>query len=236
MQGAALASRAVRLLAARSRAAPWRRSFSSQIVGGAEGGKADRTYPPPGEKMAGEEIDSQDQVLRNRLLAQATLRETAKGPNEIIEATKSAMKQKSMREQAQTLGDGDSCGAEQRPQVVAVEKERKTPLVDELKEKMKLGPIPVSEYMSAVLSHPNVSHPFNIFIADALQVSEILRKKCALRSELSAARLLHETARFRGERRLHDRARNLTALWRDGTRSTITSHLLRCRMPHADAK
>lgn len=95
-----------------------------------------------------------DQVLRNRLLAQATLRETTGGKQEIVEAARVALKEKSMREQAQVLGDGEACGAQQRPEVVAVEKERKTPLVDVLKQQMKLGPIPVAEYMSTVLSHP----------------------------------------------------------------------------------
>jgi len=146
--------------------------------------KPERTYP---EKVEGEEIDSMDQVLRNRLLAQATLRETAKGPTEIVEATRVALKDKAMREQAQTLGDGDSCGAEQRPEVVAVEKERKTQLVDELKEKMKLGPIPVSEYMSTVLSHPTVSRPFNISIADAMHVSEFFRNESRAMRDLHAA-------------------------------------------------
>ena len=146
--------------------------------------KPERTYP---EKVEGEEIDSMDQVLRNRLLAQATLRETTKGPTEIVEATRVALKDKAMREQAQTLGDGDSCGAEQRPEVVAVEKERKTQLVDELKEKMKLGPIPVSEYMSTVLSHPTVSRPFNISIADAMHVSEFFRNESRAMRDLHAA-------------------------------------------------
>lgn len=108
-----------------------------------------------------------DQVLRNRLLAQATLRETTGGKQEIVEAARVALKEKSMREQAQVLGDGEACGAQQRPEVVAVEKERKTPLVDVLKQQMKLGPIPVAEYMSTVLSHPKVSCPFNLSMAYA---------------------------------------------------------------------
>ena len=40
--------------------------------------------------------------------------------------------------------------------IASGEKERKTPLVEVLKKKMKIGPIPVAEYMSTVLADPDV--------------------------------------------------------------------------------
>ena len=125
--------------------------MSTPIVGGR--GKQE---PGGGKELPDVDLDPSDQMLRNRLLAQATLRESTGGTKEIIEEARKALANKQSREQAQVLGDETACGATQRPSASPVEKERKTPLVEVLKKNMKIGPIPVAEYMSTVLADPDV--------------------------------------------------------------------------------
>ena len=101
------------------------------------------------EQVPSTPLDSADATLRQGLLARATLRETVGGQQALLDETKAALQQKVAAE----AGLGANV-ASPRPAAAVEKSEPETPLTKLLKERLALGPMPVSEYMQLALSHP----------------------------------------------------------------------------------
>ena len=94
-------------------------------------------------------LDDADAALRQSLLTRATLRESVGGPRGLLDETKKTLESTTAAESV--LGGHPSGQAD----VAAVDKsEPETPLIKLLKERMRLGPVPVSEFMQLAMSHP----------------------------------------------------------------------------------
>jgi hypothetical protein len=102
------------------------------------------------EQVPSTPLDSADATLRQGLLARATLRETVGGQQALLDETKAALQQKVAAE----AGLGASGASPSRPAAAVEKSEPETPLTKLLKERIALGPMPVSEYMQLALSHP----------------------------------------------------------------------------------
>ena len=112
---------------------------------GADGGGGEGQVPST-------PLDSADAALRQGLLTRATLRESLGGQQALLDETKASLQQKVVAEAGLSAQ-----GATHEPQeaAAAVEKsEPETPLITLIKERLALGPMPVSEYMQLALAHP----------------------------------------------------------------------------------
>lgn len=112
------------------------------------GGAGDRSGV---EQVPSTPLDSADTTLRQGLLARATLRETVGGQQALLDETKAALQQKVAAEAGLGANGPPIRG---RPAAAVEKSEPETPLTKLLKERLVLGPMPVSEYMQLVLSHP----------------------------------------------------------------------------------
>ena len=117
-------------------------------------GTGDSTDGPVGE-LPSVPLDEGDTALRRSLLSRATLRESVGGTRAILDETRASLARKAAS-QAEV-----EAGAQPTLQggVAAAEKsEPETPLIRLLKERMRMGPMPVSEYMKLVMQHPEYGY------------------------------------------------------------------------------
>jgi hypothetical protein len=111
-------------------------------------------------KVESPTLTSADSALRQSLLARATLAETAGGKINLIDAKRDLILQK-----RQAIADAAAKKAaaavppvEVDPSLPAVQKSKETPLLEILRERLRLGPMPVSEYVGLALSHPKYGY------------------------------------------------------------------------------
>jgi len=124
-----------------------RRMLSGFPPGGADSGAGSSSGELPSTPL-----DSADMALRQSLLTRATLRESVGGKEGLLDETKASL-QRQVAAEAGLSEHADP--AARQADVVAVEKEEpETPLIALLKERMRMGPMPVSEYMKLAMSHP----------------------------------------------------------------------------------
>lgn len=120
-------------------------------------GTGDSTDGPDGPvgELPSVPLDEGDTALRRSLLSRATLRESVGGTRAILDETRASLARKAAS-QAEV-----EAGAQPTLQggVAAAEKsEPETPLIRLLKERMRMGPMPVSEYMKLVMQHPEYGY------------------------------------------------------------------------------
>jgi hypothetical protein len=123
-------------------------------------------------------------ALRQSLLARATLAETAGGKINILDAKRDLI----LRKRQAIAEAAAQKAAEQAappplvdPSLPSVQKSKETPLLEVLRERLRLGPMPVSEYIGLALSHPkhgyyttrSVFGPSGDFIT-APEISQVL--------------------------------------------------------------
>lgn len=117
------------------------------------GGPRDPSSDGSGSELPSAPLDDADAALRQSLLTRATLRESVSGQRGLLDETKKTLERSTAAEQG--LSGHTSADLGQRADVAAIEKsEPETPLIKLLKERMRLGPVPVSEYMQLAMSHP----------------------------------------------------------------------------------
>ena len=106
-----------------------------------------------------------EMALRSQILAETTLAETAVGKKAFIQATQQMLKLKREAILAAQLaeleiakqdkeGNMEPAEAAREAGEGAVEKSKETPLLNVLRSRLKLGPLPINEYMSLTMSHP----------------------------------------------------------------------------------
>ncbi len=84
--------------------------------------------------------------------------------------------------------------AEVDPNLPTVQKSKETPLLEVLRERLRLGPMPVSEYVGLALSHPkhgyyttrSVFGPSGDFVT-APEISQVLAAPCLMTSGAAMA-------------------------------------------------
>ncbi len=122
-------------------------------------------------------------ALRQSLLARATLAETAGGKMNILDAKRDLIlrKRQAIAEAAAQKAAEQAAPAVVDPSLPTVQKSKETPLLEVLRERLRLGPMPVSEYIGLALSHPkhgyyttrSVFGPSGDFIT-APEISQVL--------------------------------------------------------------
>jgi hypothetical protein len=140
----------------------------------------DSVRKPPPESLKQPELSHSEMELRQKLLARATLAETAgvkrvgsgrsstkpviqesNAPSPVI--IPDAVRDMVLRKR-QEIADAaarkavEQPSAESQVDLPAVQKSKETPLLEVLRERLLLGPMPVSEYVGLALSHPKYGY------------------------------------------------------------------------------
>jgi NADH dehydrogenase [ubiquinone] 1 alpha subcomplex assembly factor 7 len=122
------------------------------MLSGGREGSGERTK---GQELPSVPLDASDSTLRQSLLSRATLRESVGGTKALLDETRTSLERKAAAEASSTqTQEAPALQAD-----AAVEKtEPETQLITLLKERMRMGPMPVSEYMQIAMQHPEYGY------------------------------------------------------------------------------